>query len=31
VDTGDRALDDCFRGRLKAVTGYKRKRLVDVA
>lgn len=31
VDTGDRSLDDCFRGKLKAVTGYKRKRLVDVA
>lgn len=31
VDTGDRALDEQFRGSLKVVTGYKRKRLVRVA
>lgn len=31
VDTGDHALDDEFRGKLKVVTGYKRKRLVSVA
>ncbi len=31
IDTGDRALDEEFRGNLKVVTGYKRKRLVKVA
>ena len=31
VDTGERELDEEFRGSLKVVTGYKRKRLVKVA
>lgn len=31
VDTGDPALDDLFRGKVKVVTGYRRKRLVSVA
>lgn len=30
VDTGDGRLDDSLRGRLRVVTGYRRKRLVDV-
>ena len=31
VDTGDPGLDDEFRGSMKVVTGYRRKRLVKVA
>ena len=31
VDTGDPVLDSTFKGNLKVVTGYKRKRLVRVA
>jgi len=30
ADTGDTELDDALRGKVKVVTGYKRKRLVDV-
>ena len=30
VDTGDPALDDMFRGRRRVVTGYKRRKLVQV-
>lgn len=31
VDTGDPEVDEMFRGRLKVVTGYRRKRLVRVS
>jgi predicted polyphosphate/ATP-dependent NAD kinase len=30
VDTGDRKLDESLRGRIRVVTGYKRRKLVDV-
>jgi predicted polyphosphate/ATP-dependent NAD kinase len=30
TDTGDRGLDDALRGKIRVVTGYKRRRLVDV-
>ena len=30
VDTGDKKLDDCFRGKIRVVTGYKRRKLVEV-
>lgn len=30
TDTGDRALDDSFRGSLKVITGYRRRKIVPV-